>query len=74
MQLPHDLLGWLTTGSILLSFLWFILSHTIVKSINGLRSDLDGLRKDLKESNKQGLDHEMRLLSLEQWKKDKWGI
>lgn len=69
---PHDFLSWLTTGSILLGGLWWVLKNTVVNSIDRLRIDLDGLRNDLKESNKQADDHEKRITRLETWKEDKW--
>lgn len=49
MQMPHDLLGWLSVGSILLVFLWWVLKNTIVGSINGLRTDMDSLKDELKK-------------------------
>ena len=74
MQMPHDLIGWLSLGSILLGGLWWVLKNTIVNSISGLRQDIAGLKNELKESNKKTDDHEVRLTSLETWKHDKWEV
>ncbi|WP_349625740.1 hypothetical protein [Leuconostoc citreum] len=74
MQMPHDLIGWLSLGSILLGGLWWVLKNTIVNSISGLRQDIAGLKNELKESNKQANNHEVRLTALETWKHDKWEV
>lgn len=74
MQMPHDLVSWLTVGSILLGGLWWVLKNTIVNSITGLRNDILGLKNELRHANKITDNHEIRLTKLETWKQDKWEI
>ena len=74
MQMPHDLIGWLSLGSMLLGGLWWVLQHTIVSSFSQLKDEISGLREELKESNKQANNHEVRLTALETWKRDKWEV
>ena len=74
MQMPHDLLSWLSVGSILLGGLWWVLKNTVVDSINGLRTDMTGLKDELKISNSITDNHEIRLTKLETWKHDKWEV
>lgn len=71
---PHDLLSWLTVGSILLGGLWFVLRYTVVSSIAGLRKDIAGLKDELRISNSITDNHEIRLTKLETWKHDKWEV
>ena len=72
MQMPHDLLGWLTIGSMLLGGLWWVLKNTIVNAIFGLRNDIAGLKVELRKFNSITDNHEIRLTKLETWKHDKW--
>lgn len=74
MEMPHDLIGWLSLGSILLGGLWWVLQHTIVSSFSQLKDEISGLREELKESNKEANNHEVRLTALETWKHDKWEV
>ncbi|KAA8369791.1 hypothetical protein [Leuconostoc carnosum] len=74
MQMPHDLLSWLTVGSILLGGLWWVLKNTIVNSITGLRNDILGLKNELRRANQITDNHEIRLTKLETWKHDKWEV
>lgn len=71
---PHDLLSWLTVGSILLGGLWFVLRYTVVSSIAGLRKDINDLRNEFKLANQTTSNHEIRLTRLETWKHDKWEV
>ena len=49
MQMPHDLFGWRSMGSIIMGGLWWVLKNIIVNSINGLRTDMDSLKDELKK-------------------------
>lgn len=71
---PHDVLSWLTIGSMLLGGLWWVLKNTVVNSFSQLREEIRGLRGEIKESNRQANNHEIRITKLETWKHDKWEV